>query len=153
MASDTEPALAAERFVAMVEQGLRVAPEFRWRLRAWNRGRVDLELDYDDAFERPGGTISGPTMFTLADLTLWAAVCSIVGYAPLAVTAHMAIHFLRRPRPVALLARCEVLKAGRRLIHGDVRMHSVDRPGEVVCHATGAYAIPETSTSVPSSAP
>lgn len=151
MTAGSEPALDAERFVAMVEQGLRVAPEFRWQLRTWTRGCVDIELAYDDSFERPGGTISGPTMFTLADLTMWAAVCSIIGYAPLAVTAQMAIHFLRRPRPAALLARCEVLKAGRRLIHGDVRMHSVDRPGEVVCHATGSYAVPEPSPSVPSS--
>lgn len=146
----SEPALPADRFVAMVEQGLRVAPEFRWALRTWTRGRVDIELAYDDTFVRPGGTISGPTMFTLADLTMWAAVCSIVGYAPLAVTAQMAIHFLRRPRPVALVARCEVLKAGRRLVHGDVRMHSADRPGEVVCHATGSYAIPESTPTVPS---
>ena len=35
---------------------------------------------------RPGGTVSGPTMFELADLAMYAAVLAQVGRVPLAVT-------------------------------------------------------------------
>jgi uncharacterized protein (TIGR00369 family) len=146
MTAATSPAQPSavdlDAFERMVAATMPIDPRFRWRTASLQRGRAELHLDYDAAFVRPGGTISGPTMFTLADLTLWAAVLSVVGMQPLAVTAHLTIHFLRRPPPAALVARCEILKAGRRLVHGDVRIYSTGA-GDPVCHATGAYAIPE----------
>jgi uncharacterized protein (TIGR00369 family) len=139
----TQPsAVELDAFEQMVAATMPIDPRFRWRTTSLQRGRAELHLDYDAAFVRPGGTISGPTMFTLADLTLWAAVLSVIGMQPLAVTAHLTIHFLRRPPPAALIARGEILKAGRRLVHGDVRIYSAGAD-ELVCHATGAYAIPE----------
>ena len=126
----------------MVAALIPVDPRFRWRTLALHRGHAELHLSYDPAFSRPGGTISGPTLFTLADLTLWAAVLSVIGMQPLAVTAHMTINFLRRPPAAGLVARCDILKPGRRLLHGDVRIFS-DGSDQPVCHATGAYAAPE----------
>jgi acyl-coenzyme A thioesterase PaaI-like protein len=145
----TQPsAVDLDAFERMVAATMPIDPRFRWRATSLQRGRAELQLDYDAAFVRPGGTISGPTMFTLADLTLWAGVLSVIGMQPLAVTAHLTIHFLRRPPPAALVARCEILRTGRRLVHGDVRIYSAgtDAP---VCHATGAYAIPEAPPAVP----
>lgn len=147
-------------FERMVAATMPIDPRFRWRLLALERGFAEVHLAYDDAFVRPGGTISGPTLFTLADLTLWAAVLSVVGMQPLAVTTQMTIHFLRRPPPQAVVARCEILRAGRRLVHGDVRVFSAETAAgtdavtaiagmtDPVCHATGAYAIPGTPSDV-----
>jgi acyl-coenzyme A thioesterase PaaI-like protein len=137
-------AVDLDAFERMVAATMPIDPRFRWHTTLLRRGRAELHLDYDEAFVRPGGTISGPTMFTLADLTLWAGVLSVIGMQPLAVTAHLTIHFLRRPPPAALVARCEILKAGRKLVHGDVRIYSATAT-EPVCHATGAYAIPEAA--------
>lgn len=99
-----------------------------------------MRLDHDAAFVRPGGTISGPTLFTLADLTLYAAVLSEVGDVPLAVTTDMSIHFLRRPPPGPLRARGVLLKAGSKLVCGQIEIE--DRSGALCCHAVGTYAVP-----------
>lgn len=139
--SPAAPAVEAEAFCRMVAETMPIDPRFRWKLVGLQYGSATLDLAYDVAFVRPGGTISGPTMFTLADLALWAATLSVVGMQPLAVTSHLSISFLRRPAPTGLRAHCEVLKTGRRLVHGDVRITS-EGSSDVVCHATGAYAVP-----------
>jgi acyl-coenzyme A thioesterase PaaI-like protein len=42
---------------------------------------------------RPGGTIWGPTMMELADVSLYAAIVADIGPAGLAVTIHLACDF------------------------------------------------------------
>ena len=54
----------------------------------WHVGGSDL---------RPGGTISGPTMMTLADFALYVAILGEIGIIGLAVTTNMNINFLRKP--------------------------------------------------------
>lgn len=91
---------------------------------------------------RPGGTVSGPTLFALADAALYGALLGELGHVPLAVTTDMSIHFLRRPKADAdIVAECRLLKLGRTLAIGDVTVFSVgdERP---VAHAVGTYAIP-----------
>ena len=41
--------------------------------------RARMRLHFDDKHLRPGGTISGPSMFSLADLALYVAVLAQVG--------------------------------------------------------------------------
>ena len=115
-----------------------------FRVQSLVRQRAELRLAFDPAFVRPGGTLSGPTLFTLADLALYAAVLSEIGLVPLAVTTDMTIHFLRRPPPAALVAVATVLKAGRKLVYGHVEIAS-EATGNLVCHATGTYAVPPAS--------
>ena len=43
----------------------------------------------------PGGYISGPTQFTLADTAIWFAVFTVIGISPMAVTTDLSISFLR----------------------------------------------------------
>ena len=50
----------------------------------WHGG-ARVRQDYREAFLRPGGTISGPTMMALADFAMYAAVLSAIGPVPLAV--------------------------------------------------------------------
>jgi uncharacterized protein (TIGR00369 family) len=90
---------------------------------------------------RPGGTISGPTMMTLADVSLYVAVIAAIGPVPLAVTTNLNINFLRRPGPRDLVAECRLLKLGRRLAVGEVTIFS-DGEDEPVAHVTGTYSIP-----------
>ncbi len=90
---------------------------------------------------RPGGTISGPTMMTLADLTMYAALLASIGWVPLAVTTSLNINFLRKPELGALTAECRLLKLGKRLAVGEVTIWA-EGDQEPVAHATSTYSIP-----------
>jgi uncharacterized protein (TIGR00369 family) len=93
---------------------------------------------------RPGGTVSGPTMFALADTAIYVAILAEIGLVALAVTTNLTINFLRKP--VAdrdLIARCRLLKSGRVLVVGEVNLFS-DGDARPVAHAVGTYSIPPT---------
>ena len=90
---------------------------------------------------RPGGTVSGPTMFTLADVALYVAILGQIGPVELAVTTSFTINFLRRPALRDMIAECRLLKLGRSLAVGEVTILS-EGASEPVAHATGTYAIP-----------
>jgi uncharacterized protein (TIGR00369 family) len=101
-----------------------------------------LRLIHHPRHLRPGGTISGPSMFALADAALYAAVLAQVGLRALAVTTNLNINFLRRPEPGDLIGEARLLKLGKRLAVGEVLIHS-EASDELVAHATGTYSIPE----------
>lgn len=107
-------------------------------------GRARCRLPFSDVSIRPGGTISGPAMFALADFTLWIAVMADVGPVPLAVTTDMTIHFLSKPGAGEdLIAEAALLKSGKRLCVGDVRIFGAHDPDETpVAHVTGTYSVP-----------
>ncbi len=106
-------------------------------------GTCRLRQPYRQAFVRPGGTISGPTMMGVADCAMWIAVMSVVGKAEMAVTTNLNINFLRRPKPVALIVECRVLKAGKRLAYGEVSLFSEGEEEEgPVAHVTSTYSLP-----------
>ncbi len=48
---------------------------------------------------RPGGTVSGPSLFALADVAAYAAILAHIGPVALAVTTNLNINFLRSPPP------------------------------------------------------
>jgi len=104
-------------------------------------GEAVMRMDYAPHFLRPGGTISGPSMFALADLAMYAAVLSAIGPVGLAVTTSMNIHFLRRPGPCAMIARARLFKLGSRLVVGDVALYSEGQT-DMAAQATATYSIP-----------
>jgi uncharacterized protein (TIGR00369 family) len=103
-----------------------------------------VRVPYSDKYLRPGGTMSGPTLMTLADTATYFLVLARVGPEILLVTSSLTIHFLRRPRPADLVAEARLLKLGRRLAVCDVRIFSAGEP-DPVAHATVSYAIPGRS--------
>jgi uncharacterized protein (TIGR00369 family) len=92
---------------------------------------------------RPGGTVSGPTLMTLADTATYVAVMGAVGIdrGGRAVTSSLEVHFLRRPRAARLFARCRLLKVGRRLATGSVEI-TADDDAEVLALCTVTYGLP-----------
>lgn len=105
------------------------------------RGTCRLRLEYHPRHLRPGGTLSGPSMMTLADLALYIAVLSVVGKVELAVTTNLSINFLSKPDKADLIAECRLLKAGKRLCVGEVTIFS-EGGSEPVAHVTGTYSVP-----------
>lgn len=106
---------------------------------------LQMRLAIGQRHLRPGGTVSGPTMFELADLAMYAAVLSRIGPVALAVTTGANIDFMRKPAPARdLLADCRLLKLGRMLAVGDVLIRSVGME-EPVARASLTYSIPPKS--------
>lgn len=141
MSDERVALITGARFEAIIRENMDLGVAFDFGVEEIAWGRARLRLRASERHLRPGGTVSGPTLFTLADTALYAAVLSCVGDAPLTVTTDMTIHFLRRPPPADLIAEARVLKAGRTLLHGAIEIRSVARDG-VVAHATGSYAKP-----------
>lgn len=101
---------------------------------------VVLRLPIGPEHERPGGTVSGPTMMGLADGAAWLATLSRIGPVALSVTSSLTINFLRKPAlDRHLYADASLLKLGRRLSVTEVHITSGD---DLVAQATVTYAIP-----------
>ncbi|ANP34948.1 thioesterase [Phaeobacter gallaeciensis] len=91
---------------------------------------------------RPGGTVSGPSMFALADVTVYGLVLSRLGRKALAVTTNCSLDFMRKPEAgVDLIAKGTLLKLGRSLAVGDVHMYS-EGSDKMVARSTMTYSIP-----------
>lgn len=92
---------------------------------------------------RPGGFVSGPTQFGLADCALW--FVSFVGLGriePMALTSELSIRFLRPAQGERLLARGHIDAVSRRSVVGTVQVWCDGRPDKIVSTAQGTYAIP-----------
>ncbi len=109
-----------------------------------DRGVARMRVPYREDFVRPGGTIAGPVMMSLADLAVYGAVLSMIGPVELAVTTNLNINFLRRPLPGDVIAEARILKLGKRLAVGEVRLFR-DGEDELVAHVTATYSIPPHS--------
>ncbi|MEM1315279.1 MAG: PaaI family thioesterase [Pseudomonadota bacterium] len=100
-----------------------------------------MRMKVGEADLRPGGTVSGPAMFTLADCAFYAATLAMIGREALTVTTSLTINFMRKPEPRDLRAQARILKLGRTLSVGDVTLFSDGVEGPVA-HASVTYAIP-----------
>ena len=101
-----------------------------------------VRLHVQDKHLRPGGTVSGPAMFSLADVGMYLAVLARIGPEALTVTTNLSIDFMRKPEAGKdLIARAEVLKLGRSLVVGEVRICS-EGSDKVVARAGVTYSIP-----------
>ncbi len=104
--------------------------------------RLTLRYHTDERHIRPGGTISGPAMFTVADVAVYLAILTMVGPRLLAVTTSCAIDFMRKPAAGRdLIAETRLLKLGRALAVGDVLIFS-EGAEPPVARASLTYAIP-----------
>lgn len=136
-----EPRISVAEFEEITTNGVPYVGQLGCRVERLDWGEIDVRLPYQEMLLRPGGTVCGPAMMALADITLYGAILSMIGRVELAVTTDLNFHFLRKPRPGDLLARARVLKLGTRLAVGDVGIFPVGEEHEVA-HAIGTYAIP-----------
>ena len=91
---------------------------------------------------RPGGTVSGPVLMSIADVALYVAILGKIGIVPLTVTTSFNINFLRKPSAEArIIAECSLIKVGRTLIVGEVSIYS-EGSRDLVAHVVGTYAVP-----------
>ncbi|MHA6643306.1 PaaI family thioesterase [Mesorhizobium sp. A623] len=104
-------------------------------------GGCTVRLNAEERHLRPGGTVSGPSLFTLADIGGYACVLSHAGPDALSVTVNLNINFMRKAEAGPIDGRCRILKLGKSLMVFDIDIVAgADR--HMVAHATGTYSIP-----------
>lgn len=103
---------------------------------------VRVRMPVAERHLRPGGTVSGPAMFALADVSVYIAVIAMKGREALAVTTGGSFDFMRKPVSGAdLICECRLLKIGRVLAVGDCLIYS-DGMKEPVARASMTYSMP-----------
>jgi uncharacterized protein (TIGR00369 family) len=101
---------------------------------------VSHEVGFEEL--RPGGTVSGPVLMSVADVALYVAILGEIGLVALAVTTNLSINFLRKPSSDKdIIAKCSLIKVGKKLIVGEVTLYS-DGETAPVAHAVGTYSVP-----------
>ena len=101
-----------------------------------------IRLEVNNTHLRPGNTVSGPSIMFLADMAMYAAILTSLGKVFLAVTTNFNINFLKKPEPNKnLIGESTLMKIGKRLVVGEVKIHS-QGDSEPVAHATCTYSIP-----------
>ena len=148
--SKYEHVLDAEGIYAVMEDAFPQAVGFG-RIERIGDGELEMTLEAEERYLRPGGTVSGPTLMTLADTAAYYLVLSLIGPVALAVTTSLHIDFLRKPKPGQVRAVARMLKLGKRLVIARVDFYSdstaqaaesSNDEGQLVAAATVTYSVP-----------
>src|ERR1700730_8172521 len=107
-------------------------------------GQCSIDVPFQEAFERPGGIVSGQVFMAAADVAMWLAIKTRLGLADSSVTMEMKTNFLGSARREGFRCTAKVLKFGRRLIYGVAEC--VDSKGNLLTHHTISYIRAGTST-------
>jgi uncharacterized protein (TIGR00369 family) len=101
-----------------------------------------VRMRHHDRIIRPGGTVSGPAMFTLADFSVYVAIIATLGEPGFdAVTTNLNINFLTKPEPRDLVSSVRLIRVGRRLAVGEAQIYS-EGVEDMVALAIANYALP-----------
>jgi uncharacterized protein (TIGR00369 family) len=100
-------------------------------------GECSIDVPFQEAFERPGGIVSGQVFMAAADVAMWLAIKTRLGLADPSVTAEMKTNFLGSARREGFRCTAKVLKLGRRLVYGVAEC--IDGTGRLLAHHTITY--------------
>lgn len=117
---------------------------YDWNIEHMGNGEIKVTIASSPDHLRPGGTVSGPTMFALADISAYMLILGHIGKVALAVTTSLNINFLSKPEPVGLSAHARLIKLGKRLAICEIHVHS-GKDANLVAQATATYSIPPRS--------
>jgi uncharacterized protein (TIGR00369 family) len=134
--------LSAQSITTLIRDTVPSAEQWQFTVLNVTDNNAECVLLYDASQLRFGGTLSGPTMMTLADAAMYALVLARYGEQLLAVTQDFTIHFLAKPSPDDLHATATILKAGKRSVVLSVHLYSQQ---QLVAHASGTYALPRSA--------
>lgn len=138
--------LSGEQIETLIQRGFG-AKEKMFTIEKLVPGSLRLVIPYQPRMLRPGNVLSGPSLFTAADLAMYALVLSHIGPELMAVTANMNLNFLNKATPGDIIADGRLLKLGRKLAVMEVALYSSAVPETMVAHSTGSYALPSKSLS------
>ena len=133
LSADAVTAYLTEAFPQATGDGAMTAEAIR-------PGEAVVRLDPGARHLRPGGTVSGPSLFALADYAAYVVILGHVGPVGLAVTTSAHIDFTVRPAPGRLICTAELVKLGSRLAVVDARVR--DEGGTLVARSSLTYSLP-----------
>ena len=136
--------MTTEQLVSFLKQHFpQVANEFMLRISDEDRLSVEMPVNYKHL--RPGGTVSGPSMFALADIAFYLAILQKIGPEGLTVTNSATINFMRNTGLEPLVAIPQIHKLGRHLVVGNVLIYTASDPTfeKPVASASLTYSIPQ----------
>jgi len=138
---DLSPLLNAQEVTALMRE---VYPQLgrEYSIVDVKPGYCLARLEADERHLRPGDTVSGPTLFTLADIGGYGCALSHIGPEALAVTVNLNINFMRKAGPGLVEAECSILKLGKNLLVFDAALYW-RKDNALVAHATGTYSLPK----------
>lgn len=110
---------------------------YGFRVHSVGEGECAIAVPFQQAFERPGGIVSGQVFMAAADVAMWLAIMTKLGTAETAVTVEMKTSFLSGARQEDFLCRARILKLGKRLIYGVAEC--VNQQGKLLTHHTITY--------------
>jgi uncharacterized protein (TIGR00369 family) len=142
MTTPKTSAIGVEEFRKILKEGMPSGAAMPFEVVSLERGHAVLKLKTGPADLRPGGTVSGPTLFGFADLAMYAAVMTVLGNEPMAVTTDATVHFLRRPPAGTQIARARLLKQGQRLMVGDIVITHEGEEDAPIAHFVMTYSVP-----------
>lgn len=138
------PVMTGDEILALMEREFPPIAGMGLRILALDERNIHVVWPGDERLLRPGGTISGPAMMTLADTAVYFLVLAQIGPQSMTVTTNLNINFLRKPAHGELHAEARLLKLGSRLAVGDVTLYSSAAPEVLAAQATVTYSIPPT---------
>ena len=116
------------------------ADRYQFTISDLQPGKIRIEFPVSDSDLRPGNTVSGPSMFALADVAAYFLTLAYIGREALAVTTNLNINFVSKPVG-DLYAIGNMLKIGKRLSVTEVSIYT-KTDEMLVAHATATYSIP-----------
>lgn len=141
--ADLKPVMTAQEVNALIASAY---PQLNSDYNAYETvevfaGGCIVRLNADERHLRPGGTVSGPCLFTLADIGGYVCVLTHAGADALSVTTNLNINFMRKAEAGPILGHCRILKMGKSLMVFDIDIVA-GADNHTVAHATGTYSIP-----------
>lgn len=133
------PVMSKEEVAEYLEEIFPQVNGYNLKIEEISAGKAVVTMKTEKAHLRPGNTVSGPTIFTLADLAFYVLILAHIGKVALTVTTNININFLNKPKAGTLTAHTSFLKRGKRLIVCDVQIFSDEI---LIAHATGTYSVP-----------
>lgn len=137
---DLKLVMAAEEVTRLITLAFKAEKPF-FEIDELRVGSVRARLPFRSWMLRPGEVISGPALFTAADLAMYALVLSHTGPHLMAVTSNLDLNFLNKGVAADVHAEGSLLKLGRRLAVMEVKLRCGDDPN-LVAVATGTYVLP-----------
>ena len=84
-----------------------------------------LRMPYGDHLARTGGVISGQSMLAFADAAMVIVISSSLGGYQNMTTVDMTTSFMTAAYETDIIAKGEIVKAGKRMIFGQIRLYGV----------------------------
>lgn len=103
-------------------------------------GEAAAVLELDDRHLNPNGVVHGAVLFALIDTAMGAATMSTLPDGQACASIEVQVRFLSPVASGRLRAATRVLRAGRRVVQLESRVH-VDSANEPVAVATGSFAV------------